>query len=150
MTEGPISEELQSYIENKGKLDAAFKDGISFASPYTGHVGIINQGSTCYLNSLIQCLFHDLPFRNLLLQATSDTAILLALQEIFCYLQLSESSAISTKDLVAAFGWSRGQVFEQHDVHELFGLLLDTLGDSSTEIKENVSKLYRGMMTGLL
>ena len=143
-----MQEELQYYVENKGRLDLVQKNGMSLAPSYSGRVGIINQGSTCYLNSLIQCLFYNLQFRSIILQAAPDSAILIALQDLFAQLQLSLSAAIDTKALVSAFGWSRGQVFEQHDVHELFSLLIDALGDASTDLGKELSLLFEGSMTG--
>ena len=141
-------EELQYYVENKSKLDKALKCGFGTSSSYSGRVGLINQGSTCYLNSLIQCLFYNLSFRVLILQAKPDSPIIAALQDLFAYLQLSAALSVTTKDLVTAFGWSRGQVFEQHDVHELFSLLLDALGDASADLGTQLSDLFRGSTTG--
>ena len=143
-----MQEELLYYIENRGRLDLAQKNGMLLAPSFSGRVGIINQGSTCYLNSLIQCLFYNLQFRTAILQAKPDSAILVALQQLFAQLQLSLSSAVDTKALVTAFGWSRGQVFEQHDVHELFSLLLDALGDASTDLGKQLALLFEGSMTG--
>ena len=143
-----MSELLQNYLRNRDKLDSALKSGLVPTSSCSDHVGLINQGSTCYLNSLIQCLYYNLCFRVLILQAKPDSAILVALQELFAHLQLSSSQAVNTKDLVTAFGWSRGQVFEQHDVHELFSLLLNALGDGSTELNSQLPDLFEGTIKG--
>ena len=142
-----MAEDLLYYVDRRSKLDLALKEGVPFAPTYSGHVGLINQGSNAF-NSLIQCLFYNVPFRNLILLENSDTPIFKAIQETFCYLQLSESCAVSTNELVSAFRWSRGEVFEQHNVHELFGLLLDSLGDEVPDLRASLSKLFRGSMTG--
>ena len=34
----------------------------------SGHVGLRNQGATCYLSSIIQCLYHNALFRRMLIQ----------------------------------------------------------------------------------
>ena len=145
-----MAEDLLYYVDRKSKLDSALKEGVPIAPTYSGHVGLINQGFTLYLNSLIQCLFYNVPFRTLVLLESSESPVLKAIQEIFCYLQLSESCAVSTKELVSAFGWSHGQVFEQHDAHELFGLLLDSLGDEDPLLGASLSKMFRGSMTGTI
>ena len=115
---------------------------------YSGYVGIVNQGATCYLNSLVQCMFYDLVFRTLVLESKSESAVFVALKDIFSYLLLSVSSAISIDNLLTAFGWSHGQISEQHDVHELFSLLLGKLSDHSVDSGDNLSGLFRGSMTG--
>ena len=143
-----MSELLQNFINDREKLDTALRNGLLLTNSHSDRVGLINQGATCYLNSLLQCLFYNLSFRVLILQAKPDSAILVALQELFATLQLSSSPAVNTKDLVTAFGWSRGQVFEQHDVHELFSLLLDALGESSTALGTQLPDLFQGSISG--
>jgi ubiquitin C-terminal hydrolase len=140
-------ETLKFYLANKGLLGKALKTRINVTNK---HVGIVNEGSTCYLNSLLQCLFYDLSFRFLVLshETKIESPILLALQQLFARLQLSESSAISTIDLLKAFGWSHVQSFEQHDVHELFSLLLDALGNCSADLGIKLSALFQGFLTG--
>ena len=141
-----MAEDLLYYVDRRSKLDVALKEGVPFAPTYSGLVGLINQGSNAF-NSLIQCLFYNVPFRNLILNEISDTPIFKAIQETFCYLQLSESCAVRTNELVSAFRWSRGEAFEQHDVHELFGLVLDSLGDEVPDLRVSLSKLFRGSLT---
>lgn len=143
-----MSELLHNFLKNREKLDSALRNGLLLTNSYSDRVGLINQGATCYLNSLLQCLFYNLSFRVLILQAKPDSAILIALQELFAQLQLSSSSAVNTKDLVTAFGWARGQVFEQHDVHELFSLLLDALGNCSTALSTQLPDLFQGSISG--
>lgn len=142
------NEELSFYLTNKGQLGKASKTAIHSTSKC---IGIINEGSTCYLNSLLQCLFNDLSFRFLILshETNFDSSILIALQQLFARLQLSECSAVSTKDLLTAFGWSQAQNFEQHDVHELFSLLLDALGNCSADLGMQLSSLFQGSLTGM-
>jgi ubiquitin carboxyl-terminal hydrolase 7 len=140
-------EALSFYLANKSLSGKALKVRINTTNEY---VGIINEGSTCYLNSLLQSLFYDLSFRFLILshETTIDSPILIALQQLFARLQLSESSAISTADLQTAFGWTHAQTFEQHDIHELFSLLLDALGNCSADLGIKLSALFQGYLTG--
>ena len=88
----------------------------------TGFVGLKNQGATCYMNSLLQTLFHTHEFRravyNMPLPPSEEVgtkSVALALQRIFFRLQNNPSS-VGTKDLTKAFGWDAYDAFTQHDV----------------------------------
>lgn len=63
-------------------------------------------------------------------------------------MQMSDSGAVDTKDLSAAFGWSKSQVFEQHDVHELFCVLIDALSQTSTDLSASLLTLFQGTFRG--
>eukprot|EP01012_Entosiphon_sulcatum_P001360 TRINITY_DN10256_c0_g2_i1.p1 TRINITY_DN10256_c0_g2~~TRINITY_DN10256_c0_g2_i1.p1 ORF type:complete len:930 (-),score=183.14 TRINITY_DN10256_c0_g2_i1:135-2900(-) len=101
--------------------------------------GIRNQGATCYLNSLLQTLFHLTAFRKAIYglptaHELSDVkpSIPLALQRLFYALeQFSEApstvEAVDTDELTKAFGWNSRECFVQHDIQELVRLLLDRL-----------------------
>jgi ubiquitin C-terminal hydrolase len=116
----------------------------------TGYVGLKNQGATCYLNSLIQALYHTPAFRRSILQWKYDPevhkkeskCIPLQLQKLFANLRLSESKSVETKDLTESFGWTSREVFVQHDVQELLRVLFDSLSSSNLPIND----LYEGTM----
>lgn len=110
-----------------------------------GMVGLENQGATCYLNSLIQTLFH-LPelCRNVYdidtsLDVGNEGGVVLELQHVFADLQLATKAA-NTEKLTKAFGWTDSMVFIQHDVQEMLRELLDKvearilLGDKENTI----------------
>lgn len=146
----PLSDDIDFYRAEKVFLDKSISDGFCPMLLSTKRVGLVNQGATCYLNSLMQLLFYDLDFRTLILETVDDSPILVALHHLFARLQLSSSISLSTKDLVAAFGWSRSDVFEQHDVHELFSVLLDAIGECSATVGVQLSSLYRSTTKGLI
>ncbi|KPA82536.1 putative ubiquitin hydrolase putativecysteine peptidase Clan CA family C19 [Leptomonas pyrrhocoris] len=115
----------------------------------SGYVGIYNQGSTCYLNSVIQALYHLPAFRTQVfnLPNVESDAVSLALREIFAQLELRNRN-ITTTDLTKAFGWSAQEAAVQHDVHELMQQLFDSL---ETALKETPEKnLIRDMFGGLM
>lgn len=93
--------------------------------------GIINEAMTCYMNSLIQTLFHIGYFRRAVFQIPLDSnetqgeSVVYSLQRLF-YDLMQEKSPASTNKLINSFGWSREEIFIQHDVQE-FNLMLNDL-----------------------
>ncbi|PWZ45490.1 Ubiquitin carboxyl-terminal hydrolase 12 [Zea mays] len=90
----------------------------------TGFVGLKNQGATCYMNSLLQTLYHTPYFRKAVYHMPTTEndmpsgSIPLALQSLFYKLQYSDNS-VATKELTKSFGWDTYDSFMQHDVQEL-------------------------------
>uniref|UniRef100_M4B5H9 Ubiquitin carboxyl-terminal hydrolase n=1 Tax=Hyaloperonospora arabidopsidis (strain Emoy2) TaxID=559515 RepID=M4B5H9_HYAAE len=116
----------------------------------TEMVGLKNQGATCYLNSLLQTLFHLRAFRQMVYEtptAQEDTnnSVSLALQRVFHRLQ-SQQKVVSTKELTRSFGWSAIDSFMQHDVQELYRILCDRLEEKMkhTKVDSAISKLFEG------
>lgn len=127
--------------------------GVSWDSKkLTGHVGLKNQGATCYMNSLLQCLF----FTNKLRKAVylmptenddSSRSVPLALQRVFYELQHSDKP-VSTKKLTKSFGWETLDSFMQHDVQEFCRVLLDNIESKmkSTCVEGIIPEVFEGKM----
>ncbi|KAG6620093.1 putative ubiquitin-specific protease [Phytophthora cinnamomi] len=116
----------------------------------TGMVGLKNQGATCYLNSLLQTLFHLRAFRQVVYgtpttQEDTNDSVSLALQRVFYRLQ-RQRKAVSTKELTRSFGWSQIDSFMQHDVQELYRILCDRLEDKMkrTRVDAAIPRLFEG------
>ena len=117
----------------------------------TGCVGINNQGATCYLNSLLQTLYHLPAFRKAVYQIptgeeeTPTDSIPVALQHLFFRLQYADD-AVDTKELTKAFGWDTYEAFQQHDVQELARVLMDTLDQKmkNTPVEKDIVHLMEG------
>lgn len=89
----------------------------------TGMVGLKNQGATCYLNSLLQALYHTRKLRKSVYDLPTqdddpETSVVLALQRVFFRLDNSQES-VTTRELTKSFGWDIHDAFTQHDVQEL-------------------------------
>ncbi|KAJ3669934.1 hypothetical protein LUZ60_010258 [Juncus effusus] len=117
----------------------------------TGFVGLKNQGATCYMNSLLQTLYHIPYFRKAVYHMPTTEndmpsgSIPLALQSLFYKLQYSESS-VSTKELTKSFGWDTHDAFMQHDVQELNRVLSEKLEDKmkGTVVEGTIQQLFEG------
>nr|XP_043618417.1 ubiquitin C-terminal hydrolase 12-like isoform X1 [Erigeron canadensis] len=117
----------------------------------TGYVGLKNQGATCYMNSLLQTLYHIPYFRKAVYHMPTTEndmpsgSIPLALQSLFHKLQYSDSS-VATKELTKSFGWDTYDSFMQHDVQELNRVLCEKLEDKmkGTVVEGTIQQLFEG------
>lgn len=117
----------------------------------TGYVGLKNQGATCYMNSLLQTLYHIPYFRKAVYHMPTTEndlpsgSIPLALQSLFYKLQHSDSS-VATRELTTSFGWGTYDSFLQHDVQELNRVLCEKLENKmkGTVVESTIQQLFEG------
>lgn len=150
-------DDIDSYTVN-GKIN--FEIDIKFNPPKSGntnlrkevgHVGLRNQGATCYLNSALECLFHICAFRKIVFSLPTKgdeditKSVPLALQRLFILMQKSTYSP-STSQLTTAFGWSKKDLFQQNDVQEFMTVFINNLKDKmkETENQDAISRLFDG------
>ncbi|KAM3917467.1 ubiquitin carboxyl-terminal hydrolase 40 [Leptodactylus fuscus] len=123
--------------------------------------GLRNQGSTCYLNSLLQTLVFTPEFREALFALSPEELgsldekddpnskvriIPLQLQRLFAQLLLVDQQAASTSDLTSSFGWDNSEETGQQDVQELNRILFSALESSleGTSGHDLIKNLYHG------
>ncbi|CAO3634585.1 unnamed protein product [Cunninghamella echinulata] len=118
----------------------------------TGHVGLKNQGATCYMNSLFQSLYCTNYFRKAVFQIPTEhdeptNSVALALQRMFYNLQ-SLNTPVGTTELTKSFGWNSLEAFRQHDVQEFNRVLQDNLEEKmkGTPADGAIKKLFLGKM----
>lgn len=121
------------------------------------HLGLRNQGNTCYMNSLLQVLYHVPEFRRAIYSLPTSTAaevgtssrVVLELQRLFYRLQYAAARGacdVGTEGLTRSFGWGAREVLEQQDVQEFARMLCETLQEHMrvSGRPDDVARLFEG------
>ncbi|OHT07934.1 Clan CA, family C19, ubiquitin hydrolase-like cysteine peptidase [Tritrichomonas foetus] len=107
--------------------------------PYTRKdhfLGILNSGSTCYMASILQVLFHTGSFRRLVFDYKDTKDAISALQRLFIELQLS-SRAPTLDSFIRSLGSFHDLAMVQNDAHEFFIAFFERL---ETDLGESFTK----------
>jgi len=156
-------------------------DSINVNSDYntkreTSYIGLKNHGATCYMNGLLQSLFHVGEFRRIVYSIDCDEDVakedkpdggpvdksvsmpqddndgkapplIQALQNVFYKLQTSDQ-AVDCRELMKSFGWDQMDAFTQHDAQELNRILCDRLEEQmkGTSMDGSIKRLFEGEM----
>ncbi|XP_069069985.1 ubiquitin carboxyl-terminal hydrolase 12A-like isoform X1 [Pleurodeles waltl] len=123
--------------------DSEPKSASQASSNFTTYFGLQNEGNTCFLNSLLQCLYLTPEFKKLSRCESECGETLSEIKKIFNALQKKKS--VSTSKLAACLGL---KPFKQQDVPEVFHLLLNKL-DHELSNGLLFKKLYESTMVSL-
>jgi ubiquitin C-terminal hydrolase len=116
--------------------------------------GLENFGNTCYINSIVQCLYHVSAFRDNLILENSTSSITKSLKDLFY--KLGRRSSVSPTDLVSSLKkeFSSFRNLYHQDAQELFSFMMNDLildfsstsrqGKTGKKVNSWLQKLFIG------
>ena len=138
-----IRKEFDKYLSLKINKYNYTNSNLMREFPY---IGLKNLGSTCYINSIFQQLFHLLPIRYLIMTATiKDDDDLILIQDLFKKMAFSQRPYCNTKSFVNSWHWDKIKINPrmQQDAMEFFLALIDSL-------PLNINEMFKGVISNML
>lgn len=117
----------------------------------TGYTGLVNEGATCYINSMLQSLFCTNEFRRIIFNIgiepeDANNSFIFWLKYIFYTMQFGGVPKIGTIEMIRCFDWEEMTATNQQDTQEFLRRLIDKLLQfvEGTESKDSIVNLFAG------
>ena len=111
------------------------------------YCGLLNKGNACYVNAVVQALFHSHTIRKYILNlpqnlschrsvfssgrsystTNSEEYLLAAIQQLFFQLCYSNETFLDPEEVLKSLGYSDSKALTENDANETFKYILDKL-----------------------
>ncbi|XP_067851566.1 ubiquitin carboxyl-terminal hydrolase 47-like isoform X4 [Heptranchias perlo] len=125
-----------------GTTKSIFSGFGGFISKRPAFVGLINQGATCYLNTLLQTWFMTPEVKHYIASLETDVDFIHKLKSLFNKLESREVKSLETNELTTSLGLN---VSKQCDIEECFRNLISKL-KTEVDQEHNIVEFYQIIM----